>query len=106
MTGNIITGHNDEGSVNSGLKRFRSLFGTTPLICSLIWCKLVEDAPANSEPRHLLYALLFLKVYGTEAEYKSLTNCDEKTFRKWSWIFIDLISQLNVVSVKYVLNLF
>jgi hypothetical protein len=49
----------------------------------------------NSQPIHLLWALLLLKVYGKEEELASLAGAvDEKTFRKWSHIFVEKISYL------------
>ncbi len=49
-------------------RRFRQLFGIPPWICSKIWTFLAarNALPPNAKPRHLLCALLFLKVYGTE----------------------------------------
>ena len=43
-------------------------------------------------------ALLYLKVYSTEEVYHAISGADEKTFRKWSWIYVSLIAKLNVVS--------
>ena len=86
-------------------RRFRQLFGTTPQICAKIWemlnpYKTFEERGAR--PKHLLWCLLLLKLYAPEATLCSLVGgVDEKTFRKWSFIFMDAISCLDneVVSV-------
>jgi hypothetical protein len=52
--------------------RFRSHFGTTPI----------------------LWALLLLKLYLPENVNAAMTGPDEKTFRKWSWLVVGLISDI------------
>ena len=47
-------------------RKFRSLFGCSSKHCSQLWYLLRDNLPTGSEPKHLLCALLFLKVYGTE----------------------------------------
>ena len=86
-------------SFSSFIRRFRSHFGTTPTICLVIWERLdpyetILPTYRRVKFKHLLWALLFMKVYGTEELHTSLTGVDEKTFRKWSWIFIDAIADL------------
>ncbi len=67
---------------------------------------LEEDVlPEGGPPKHLLWALHFLKVYplqapGCAAVGASGGAVDPKTHRKWVWAFIDAIAELfdNVVS--------
>lgn len=99
-----ITKHKPENSYRIGLRRFRGLFGTTPPICSFIWARIAarNAHPPYSQPVHLLYALIFLKLYGTEEENKALTGKDEKTFRKWSWTYIELMARhLHMVGIPH-----
>ena len=51
-----------------------------------------------AEPKHLLWALLFLKVYASEQVIRKFTGADEKTSRKWIWLFIGYIEELKIVS--------
>jgi hypothetical protein len=100
-SGHTITKHNTEGSIEVGMRRFRALFGCTPDICAWMWNYWVRNnlLPVNSQPIHLLYGLLHLKIYAIEEVYKSMTGADEKTFRKWAWTFIELMAyELDVVS--------
>jgi len=94
--------------------RFLSFFGVDPAVVVEIW-DLIEvpffDSGdlSHAKPEHLLWALLFLKKYGDESEMATIAGgdiaVDEKTFRKWSRIFVERIASLkyNVVSL---LNLF
>ena len=90
-----------EQSISANLDRdFRSRFGCSPVVCGMIWvqCKFMET---HIKPKHLLWSLMFLKVYGTE---KVMTNSaglsDRKMFREKIWPIIEKISsiQKSVVS--------
>jgi len=62
-------------------RRFRSLFGVSPNLVPLLWAER-EDRPDETVPTHLLWALMFLKVYATESVHAAIAGVDEKTFRK------------------------
>jgi hypothetical protein len=92
--------HGQNNSAIIGNRRYRGLFGTSPTICSIIWRILTERNahPIGGRPVHLLYALLFLKTYATAEIFRSITDKDEKTFRKWAWDYIDTLAwRLDVV---------
>jgi hypothetical protein len=40
---------------------------------------------------------MFLKVYACERVFQALTGVDEKTFRKWAWLYVHAIGSLEVV---------
>ncbi len=86
-------------------RRFRSLFGVAPAVCAATWNRLELKLPENAKPYHLLWAVLFLKAYASEAVHCAVTQIDEKTFREWVWIFVTFISELQVVR-KGILMLF
>jgi len=103
--GNEITGRRQrEGLAKCTEKRrFHAFFGTTPFICSLLWALIQPRTcmPRGYEPKHLMWALLFLKVYATEPVHRRLAGCpDEKTFRKWAWYFIHGIARLENIVVS------
>ena len=64
--------------------------------------------PNGVHPHHLLWALMFLKLYCAESVLCMLASGengqvpDEKTFRKWCWLFVEVISdlQFSVISAK------
>jgi hypothetical protein len=103
--GRIIMGRDPGGSEVIFARRFVGWFGTLPTVCAIIWADLsisgwLEFAGTRGgKPEHLLWALMFLKCYGTEEVHAAQTCVDEGTFRKWAWFYIEGISRL---SRKYV----
>ena len=86
---------------NTFRRRFKSYFGTNWFYCSLLWelsWKPGYNLPNIARPEHLLWALMHMKLYSTENVLASLANCDEKTFRKWSKIFREVLA--NVMEEK------
>ena len=92
------------GSLQTQMRRFRSHFGIDWHLCSKLWFLLMPyliDEVKRAKPMHLLWALLFLKLYDGEEILASKVGCDEKTFRKWTWNIIDLISYLQGEVVSF-----
>ena len=85
-------------------RRFRAAFGTSPRVCSVLWSKCHEsfDIPVNALPVHLLWVLLFLKLYASEQVNAALTKSDEKTFRKWSWLFIEALASIDDLVSRFI----
>jgi len=83
-----------------GQRRFAAHFGCSVDMCMLIWRKLqrAETLPNMALPKHLLWTLAFLKLYGSEMVMAALCGCHEKTLRKWVWSFIEAIACLEIVS--------
>lgn len=98
--GHKITGHNICQSRAIGHRRFRSFFGVSPLVASACWDLLEGKIPTGAKPVHLLWALCFLKKYDTESGNRGIMHVDEKTYRKWVWILVELLSELDVVDIK------
>ena len=55
-------------------------------------------APEGMLVKHLLWALYFLKTYQPEAYTANRCQVDENTYRKWLWIVLDLLGELDLVS--------
>ena len=93
------------GSTITAERRFRELFGCAPDIAVAVW-KLIDREsalPGKAAIDHLLWALMFLKVYSKEATASGMAGgVDEKTYRKWVWLFVVAISELegSVVSAE------
>ena len=109
--GGEIMSRDPEGRSESVfLTRFLSFFGVDPAVVVEVWdliqVPFIDDGDlSGADPKHLLWALLFLRKYGDESEMAALVGkdgkaVDEKTFRKWSKIFVHHIADLryNVVS--------
>lgn len=85
-------------STQSTVRRFKSLFGICPMSCAVLWESLSSSSNFKGHPHHVLWGLMFLKIYGTEHVHASLAGCHEDTFRKWTWHFIEIVSSMNTVS--------
>ena len=91
------TNHRNE---KARLRRFKAFFGTGPDQAAMLWHYLNKHSLLQNlkrpEPKHLLWALLFLKDYGTEEKLSALVGgVDEKTFRKWTWTYIKALAGLS-----------
>ena len=91
-------------------KRVRALFGVSSKMIAIIWNKIWESLSQkeihslkkeNVKFKYLLYALVFLKVYGTEEIHCSILDWPSaKTFREWSWYFVEKIAGLKRRTIK------
>ena len=78
-------------------RRYRSLFGTSPDVCTKLWKYIGESKLKKSLPVNLLWGLMLFKVYASEHIKCCIALVDEKTFRKWSEIFMKLLADISVV---------
>ena len=88
-------------------KKFRALFGCSPVVVLALWSLLVEHClvPEGGKLIHLFWALLFVKVYPTEETLTVLCSDptgihDCKTIRKWIRLFMTAVSYLTDVLVS------
>ena len=70
-------------SRNVAGRLFRSHFGCDPKVAIDMWyeCSL----PPKTQPKHFMWGLMEMMVYSAEEAMSSISSCDKKTFRKWSW---------------------
>ena len=98
QVGNDIMGRAQERPGMVSNRRWRSLFGASPLVCSILWGHIDPPnnraLPPNAEIKHLMWALIFLRDYNVEENHSLLTGVDEKTHRKWQWLFVDEIAMV------------
>jgi hypothetical protein len=98
--GMSIIGRNGDRESETSRRRFASWFGTDPQKCSILWEKLNHygwfqyTGSRGTHPKHLLWTLMFLKCYGTEAVHAANVGADEKTYRKWVWFYLEGITHL------------
>ena len=67
------------------------MYGCSPEICAILW-NIVERQCSiydNVRPKHLLWALLFLKLYLPIQAAVAFIGCDEKTYQHYVWVVID-----------------
>ena len=82
-------------------RRHASYFVVPQDVVSELW-SLTQDggrAPKGFLPMHLLHTLCYLKLYGTETVAAGICNgvCED-TLRKWVWVGICLVKDLDLVS--------
>lgn len=88
-----------EGSLGNDPKDYRALFGISPRSTADLWNRCRDSFPHGAEPKHLLWALLFLKTYSNENVLITLVGpVTRKTYRKWVWGIINAVA-LNVPAV-------
>jgi hypothetical protein len=77
--------------------RFRSVFGAGSAVVADVWNRIEADGEIlkGGEPKHLLWALVLLKVYQSDEVHCALVGWPSApTFRKWAWYFVKRISML------------
>jgi hypothetical protein len=79
-------------------RRIIAFFGAPPLVMAKVWELLMEvdgPWPNTTTKKHLLWGLHMMKVYASEEVLSANVGAiDEKTYRKWSKLFILELSYL------------
>ena len=91
----ILNRRQTRGTYTDSFDRdFRSFFGCSPVTCGTIWVK-CDGFSKSTKPKHLLWALLFLKSYETEKKLCVLVgiSCRQK-YRETVWPIIYKLSSL------------
>jgi hypothetical protein len=88
----------DRSSARTKARRYKALFGVSAATCSRLWALVKPSSPSSAGSRHLLWTLYFLKQYSHEEVNAAFCQCDEKTFRKWSWMVMQVLADLELVS--------
>ena len=105
LMGNAIASRLGKSSSSTAIVRFRSYFGISPLVCSMLWDLLRsfrQTLPRTVSANHLLWALCFLKTYQSYYVLSSLVGgVDEKTYKEWVWKFVVAISKLKRYVIKW-----
>lgn len=76
----------DEPLKMDEIEVFCSYFGILPKVCRFIWLLLHRNEliPEHGLPIHLLWALMFMKLYLPEKVLASIAGCTVKTYKKWT----------------------
>ena len=86
---------------------FRGIFGASAEVVARAWHMMMEHDLLPPEPvcQHYLWALAFMCTYpkNDKALSRLLGNADPKTIRKYIWMYIDSLFDLNfhVVSFEF-----
>jgi len=95
-----IVGHGCSGRVAWQLRMFKAHFGVSPFIATCLWNHMVDERTLpvmEARPTHLLWALMFIKLYSTEAAMSRICGTTAKTFRQRVWDMLRSIATLDLV---------
>jgi hypothetical protein len=83
-------------------RTFKSLFGCSIIVAHLLWNYMIIHCDSLDEIRvkHMLWALCFLKSYATESQMAVWFDADRKTVRKYVWLALGKIIQIEVAVVN------
>jgi len=89
------------------IRRFWAVFGVSPSIFLLAWRFIAAygTIPSGWMPHHLLWGLLFLKVYVSEDIHVQIVGeVTRKTFQKRSWESVRILKEIeaNVFENRYI----
>jgi hypothetical protein len=73
-------------------RKFLSFFGLTPMNCYRMWQLVGDD---KCDPKHLLWALMFLRMYLQEDVICTIVGESKNTVRKWTWRLIEKIAEID-----------
>ena len=99
----IMCRESNGGAVETADRRFREVFGCGVAVVLMIWQMLDPESTASAATSvsHMLWALMFLKVYAKESTLSAMAGgVDEKTFRRWAWAFVRAIASLEPYTVS------
>lgn len=78
-------------------RQVKALFGVSKTVCELVW-NIPFKHCSRDRPGHLLWVLYFFKSYTTKTVALSLLDCSEKCLRKWLWIVVTKLADIETVS--------
>lgn len=84
------------------VKRFKSMYGTYPIVVQRLWAELqatVVDKKIKLD--HLFWALFFLKKYPRQDELETKLKKDAVTVRKWIWTIIYGLQDLKAEYIRF-----
>ena len=82
---------------------YRAYFGLSSYTTAVAWNRLDDLGiiPQELLPKHLLWTLMWLKVYNTEPVMCNMIGTSDKTFCKYRDICLNCLSKLGYVSKYY-----
>ena len=101
--GQRVAGYKHFRSEKVQEQRFKVELEVPIYIATVVWEMLKDSAflqennpgqqPLN--PSHMLWALMFLKKYSRVESLANTVEVDEKTFRKWAWLYLEALAELD-----------
>lgn len=80
-------------------QRFKSVYGSSPAIISMVWTEINNCVTYSTKPYHLLHFLRLLNLYGKDNANVASEQSDKHTFPFWGWHTIGAMRNMSVVNV-------
>ena len=106
--GLVLMNRDNMGGRKIFIRRFRAFFGVKPMVCVVVWLLLKKqrwfENNKVTEPKkeHLLWAMRFMKTYNTEEIHAAEVKKVEKTWRKWTWLYVEGIASVANEVVSFI----
>ena len=104
MLGENMLGINHARVDSEKLKEHASMFGVSPPVVAEVWDRInpVANVHQQSEHKHLLWAMLFLKKFHDDLSLCKIVGAkDPKWHRKWCYLFVDAIAALDGQVIRW-----
>ena len=101
LLGADLMGRSGDTLSDQFLARWTTHFQVSPAVVARAWGMILPQLVRGAHPVHLLWALLFLKQYAKESVLSGMCCVDEDTFRKWTWLIIPLLADLEAEVVSF-----
>lgn len=80
---------------------FRAFLGAPIAVITDIWNRIEANLDTGAMPKHLLWMLVFIKVYSTELVHCSIVGwIHPQTYRKWTWYMLEKVAELKHTVIK------
>ena len=89
-----IAGSRTQTLCDTNMKYFRSHFGVSPGVACIIWDMIFVQLPNGFHFFHVLWGLMFMKVYATTPVLAGKVGVDEKIFREKSMKVVKAVASL------------
>lgn len=84
------------------IKRFKSMYGTYPIVVQQLWEKLQANQTSKKlKMDYIFWALFFLRKYPRQDELETKLERDPVTLRKWIWTIIYGLQDLKAEYVRF-----
>ena len=97
IAGDFLHGFELSNASSTLCKHFVSDFSVSPCLASWLWVTAVDSFAEKQVTKvHLSWTPNSLKTDDTEHQMKARWGCDEKTFRKWLHVVLDIVGSLGL----------
>lgn len=71
-------------------------------VCALFWSLIYGLLPRKCQLRHLLWALMLLKLYECNNVNSAMEGVDDKTLRKYKWLIFNVLAIISILRKLFI----